>query len=87
LWGAAQLVRMLAQQCDLEPGELVWLGGDVHLYLNHAGLVEEQLKRIPRGTPRLRILRRPPSLFDYRIEDFEVTGYDPLPHIAAPVAV
>lgn len=86
-WSAALLVRMLAQQCDLEPGELVWMGGDVHLYRNHAALVEEQLRRGPRGIPRLAITRRPPSLFDYRIEDFEVSGYDPWPAIAAPVAV
>ncbi len=86
-WSAALLVRMLAQQCDLEPGELVWMGGDVHLYRNHAALVEEQLSRTPRGEPRLSILRRPASLFDYRIEDFEVSGYDPLPAISAPVAV
>ena len=86
-WSAALLVRMLAQQCDMEPGELVWMGGDVHLYRNHAALVEEQLGRTPRGTPRLTILCRPHSMFDYRIEDFEVTGYDPLPAIAAPVAV
>ena len=86
-WSAALLVRMLAQQCDLEPGELVWMGGDVHLYRNHAALVEEQLRRKPRGTPRLAILSRPLTLFDYRIEDFAVSGYDPLPAIAAPVAV
>jgi thymidylate synthase len=59
----------------------------VHLYLNHAELVETQLSRAPRGTPRLRIGRRPPSIFDYRIEDFEVSGYDPAPPIAAPIAV
>jgi thymidylate synthase len=86
-WSAALLIRMLAQQCDLEPGELVWMGGDVHLYLNHAALVEEQLRRSPRGTPRLEIVRRPASLFDYRIEDFQVSGYDPEPAIPAPVAV
>jgi thymidylate synthase len=86
-WSAALLVRMLAQQCELEPGELVWVGGDVHLYLNHAPLVEEQLSRSPTGEARLTILRRPPSIFDYRIEDFDVTGYAPQPHIAAPVAV
>ena len=78
---------MLAQQCDLEPGEAVWMGGDVHLYLNHAALVEEQLRRAPAGEARLAITRRPPSIFDYRIEDFEVTGYAPQAHIAAPVAV
>ena len=87
LWSAALFVRLLAQQADLEPGELVWMGGDVHLYLNHAALVEEQLRRAPRGTPRLLISRRPASIFEYRIEDFDVTGYHPEPPIAAPVAV
>ena len=87
LWSAALLVRMLAQQCDLEPGELVWMGGDVHLYLNHAALVEEQLSRTPAGEPRLEIVRNPPSMFDYRIEDFEVTGYHPAAPISAPIAV
>jgi len=87
LWGGALFIRMLAQQCDLEPGELVWMGGDVHLYLNHADLVEAQLAREPSGSPRLAIGRRPESIFDYAIEDFEVTGYAPAAHIAAPVAV
>ncbi|MBC2666561.1 thymidylate synthase [Novosphingobium flavum] len=87
LWGGALFIRMLAQQCDLEPGELVWMGGDVHLYLNHAELVEQQLARLPEGSPRLEIGRRPESIFDYRIEDFAVTGYAPAAHIAAPVAV
>jgi thymidylate synthase len=86
-WSAALLVRMLAQQTGLEPGELVWVGGDVHLYLNHAALVEEQLSRSPSGEARLEILRRPESIFGYRIEDFEVTGYAPQAHIPAPVAV
>ena len=87
LWSAALFVRMLAQQCDLEPGELVWMGGDVHLYLNHAALVEEQLSRAPSGEPQLEIVRRPPSIFEYRIEDFEVTGYHPAAPISAPIAV
>ena len=87
LWSAALFVRMLAQQCDLEPGELVWMGGDVHLYLNHAALVEEQLSRAPEGAPTLEILRRPASMFDYRIEDFQVTGYHPAAPISAPIAV
>ncbi|QGN53435.1 thymidylate synthase [Novosphingobium sp. Gsoil 351] len=87
LWSAALFVRMLAQQCDLEPGELVWMGGDVHLYLNHAALVEEQLSRAPSGEPRLAIVRRPASMFDYRIEDFEVSGYHPAASISAPIAV
>ena len=87
IWSAALLIRLLAQQCDLEPGEFVWMGGDAHLYLNHAELVEEQLQRVPGGAPRLEIVRRPESIFDYRIEDFVVTGYEPQGHIAAPVAV
>ena len=87
LWSAALFVRMLAQQCDLEPGKLVWMGGDVHLYLNHAALVEEQLSRAPSGEPQLEIVRRPPSIFEYRIEDFEVTGYHPAAPISAPIAV
>ncbi len=87
LWSAALFLRMVAQQCDLEPGELVWVGGDVHLYLNHAELVAEQLSRQPAGDPRLTIARRPDSIFDYGIEDFVVSGYAPQAHIAAPVAV
>ncbi len=87
LFGAALFTRMLAQQCDLEAGELVWMGGDTHLYLNHAELVETQLSRQPSGGAAMAILRRPDSIFDYRIEDFEVTGYAPQAHIAAPVAV
>jgi thymidylate synthase len=86
-WSAALFIRMLAQQCDLEPGELVWMGGDVHLYLNHTELVEEQLKRTPAGDARMTIARRPESIFDYRIEDFEVSGYEPQAPISAPVAV
>lgn len=87
LWSAALLQRMLAQQVDLEPGEFVWMGGDVHLYLNHAALIEEQLTREPQGRPRLEILRRPASIFEYRIEDFKVTQYTPLSALKAPVAV
>ncbi|WP_404481521.1 thymidylate synthase [Novosphingobium sp. BL-52-GroH] len=87
MWSLALLTRMIAQQCNLEPGEAVWTGGDVHLYLNHASLVEEQLSRAPEGEARLAIVRRPETIFDYRIEDFEVTGYTPQAHIAAPVAV
>ncbi len=87
VYSAALLIRMIAQQCDLEPGELVWNGGDVHLYLNHAELVEGQLSRKPQGAPRLNILRKPETIFDYAIEDFEVTDYAPQKHISAPVAV
>ncbi|MGB3928015.1 MAG: thymidylate synthase, partial [Sphingobium sp.] len=87
IFGLSMLTRMLAQQTDLEPGEVVWQGGDVHLYLNHADLVEEQMRRVPAGAPKLRINRRPSGIFDYRIEDFEVVDYAPQSHIAAPVAV
>lgn len=86
-FSAALLLRMLAQQCDLEPGELVWSAGDVHVYLNHEHLVTEQLAREPRGFPKLRIKRRPATIFDYAIEDFSVDDYDPHPPISAPVAV
>ncbi|MFZ9394699.1 MAG: thymidylate synthase [Erythrobacter sp.] len=87
LWSAALLQRMLAQQADLEPGELVWMGGDVHLYLNHEHLITEQLAREPQGRPRMAIVRKPASIFDYRIEDFVVENYTPHPPIKAPVAV
>ena len=87
IFEAALLLRMLADQCDLLPGELVWMGADCHVYLNHAHLVETQLARAPRPFPQLELARRPASLFDYRFEDVAVTGYDPHPAIAAPVAV
>ena len=87
LWGGAMLTHMLAQQTGLEAGELVWMGGDTHLYLNHAHLVAEQLGRVPAGQPVLEIVRKPESIFDYRIEDFTVHGYEPQAPIAAPVAV
>jgi thymidylate synthase len=87
LWSAALLQRLLAQQAGLEPGEFVWMGGDVHLYLNHGELVEAQLGREPAGEAHLRIVRRPSSMFDYRIEDFEVTGYAPQGALSAPIAV
>ena len=87
IFSAALLIRMLATICELEPGELIWNGGDVHLYLNHEALVEEQLSRTPGGAPRLLIGRRPPSIFDFTIDDFAVEDYRPQSHIAAPVAV
>lgn len=87
LFGAALLTRMIAQQADLTPGELVWTGGDTHLYLNHAELVAEQLAREPAGEPVLAIARRPETIFAYRFEDFAVTGYAPQGAIRAPVAV
>ncbi len=83
----ALLTLMLAQQCDLEPGEIIVCTGDSHIYSNHLEQVRQQLQREPRPLPVLRILRKPDSIYDYRFEDFELVGYDPHPHIAAPVAV
>jgi thymidylate synthase len=83
----ALLTHMIAQQCDLDVGDFVWTGGDCHIYNNHFEQVREQLAREPRPYPRLLIKRRPPSIFDYAFEDFEIAEYDPHPHIKAPVAV
>jgi len=83
----ALLTHLVAQQTDLEPGDFVWTGGDCHLYANHLEQVEEQLARAPFALPRLVIKRRPPTLFDYRFEDFEIAGYQSHPAIRAPVAV
>jgi thymidylate synthase len=83
----ALLTHMMAQQCDLAPGELVWTGGDCHLYLNHLEQADLQLSRAPLPLPTLRILRRPSSVFDYRFEDFEFVDYRHHPAIKAPVAV
>lgn len=83
----AALLHMVAQQVDMTPGELIWVGGDTHLYLDHMDLAKTLLSREPRPFPKLRLTRRPDSIDGYRIEDFEVTGYDPHPAIDAPVAV
>ena len=87
LWSAALLQRMLAQQAGLEPGEFVWMGGDTHLYLNHGELVEEQLAREPLGNPKLEIRRKPDTIFEYGIDDFEVHDYAPQGALKAPIAV
>ncbi|HEY8539874.1 MAG TPA: thymidylate synthase [Steroidobacteraceae bacterium] len=83
----ALLTHMFAQQCDLEVGEFIWTGGDCHLYLNHLEQADEQLKRTPYELPRLKIKRRPPSIFEYEYDDFEIVGYRAHAHIKAPVAV
>ena len=83
----ALLTHMMAQQCDLEPGEFIWTGGDCHIYNNHFEQTVEQLSREPRPYPKLVIKRRPASIFDYKFEDFEITDYNPWPHIKAPIAV
>ena len=81
------LLHMMAQQCDLEPGDFVWTGGDVHLYLNHLEQAKLQLSRTPRALPTLRFARKPDSIFDYKFEDFIIENYDPYPVIKAPIAV
>ncbi len=83
----ALLTHMLAQQADLNVGEFIWTGGDCHLYLNHLEQADEQLAREPLPLPTLAIKRRPPSIFDYRYEDFEILNYEAHPHIKAAVAV
>lgn len=89
-WNIANLAfvtTLLAEQTGYVPGEIVWFGMDVHLYLNHIEQAKEQVSREPRPFPRLAIKRKAESLFDYKIEDFELEGYDPHPHIPATVAV
>jgi thymidylate synthase len=83
----ALLTHMLAQQCDLAVGDLVWTGGDCHLYLNHLQQADLQLSRTPYPLPQLKLRRKPPSLFDYAYEDFEVVGYRYHDAIKAPIAV
>lgn len=85
----ALLTHMMAEQCDLQPGDFVHTFGDCHLYSNHLtdSIVFEQLAREPRPLPRLRIRRRAPTIFDYEPEDFEFEGYEPHPPIKAPIAV
>ena len=82
----ALLTQMLAQQCDLNLGEFIWTGGDCHLYNDHLDKAELQLQRQPLAYPSLRIKRQPASIFDYTIDDFELTDYQHHPHIAAAVS-
>jgi thymidylate synthase len=82
----ALLTHMIAQQCELQPGEFIWTGGDCHLYVNHFEQAEQQLARSPYPLPRL-ALRRAASLFDYKYEDFEFVNYQCHPAIKAPIAV
>ena len=82
----ALLTHMFAQQAGLRVGELVWTGGDCHVYDNHVAQVREQLTRTPYAFPEL-VLRKASSLFDYAYDDIAVVGYEHHPAIAAPVAV
>lgn len=81
------LVHMIAQQCNLEVGDFVWMGGDVHLYRNHFEQADIQMSRMPRELPKLNIKRKPESIFDYAYDDFEFIGYNPHPSIKAPIAI
>ncbi len=83
----ALLTHMVAQQCDLDVGDFIWSGGDCHIYDNHAEQVALQLSRAPFAYPQLQIKRRPASIFDYQLEDFEMLNYQCHPAIKAPVAV
>jgi len=83
----ALLTHMVAQQCDLEPGEFVWTGGDTHIYSNHLDQVNLQLTREPYPLPTLKIRRKPSSIFDYEFADFEILNYQAHPSIKAPIAV
>jgi thymidylate synthase len=83
----ALLTHILAQQADLAVGDLIWTGGDCHLYLNHLEQADTQLARTPQPLPTLALLRRPADVAGYRFEDFQLIGYEPLAAIRAPVAV
>jgi thymidylate synthase len=83
----ALLTHMMAQQCNLEVGDFIWTGGDCHLYSNHLEQVDLQLSRDFYPLPKLNILRKPNSIFDYEFDDFEIAGYESHPAIKAPVAI
>ena len=83
----ALLTLMMAHVTGLKPGEFVHTFGDAHLYLNHLEQADLQLSRAPRALPQMRLNTSVGSLFDFRYEDFDLAGYDPHPHIKAPVAV
>ncbi|WP_454456894.1 thymidylate synthase [Thauera phenylacetica] len=83
----ALLTHMVAQVCELEAGDFIWTGGDCHLYSNHLEQARAQLEREPRPLPTLRLNPAVRDLFSFRFEDIALEGYDPHPHIKAPVAV
>lgn len=81
------LTHMIAQQTNLQVGEIVHSIGDLHIYNNHMDQVKLQLSRTPKALPELEFARKPDSILDYRFEDFIIKGYDPYPAIAAPIAI
>ncbi|SFN34330.1 thymidylate synthase [Formivibrio citricus] len=81
------LVLMLAQVCDLEPGDFIWTGGDCHIYSNHMEQVHTQLAREPRAWPTMKLNPQKKDIFAFEYEDFMLEGYDPHPGIKAPVAI
>ena len=83
----ALLTHLIAHECGLEVGDLIYTGADVHIYSNHIEQVKEQLSRKPRPLPTLKINPNKSSIFDFELSDFEIVGYDPHPAIKAPVAV
>ncbi|MDO1447422.1 thymidylate synthase [Rhodocytophaga aerolata] len=83
----ALLTMMVAQVCDLQPGEFIWTGGDTHLYSNHLEQVQVQLSREPRPLPQMRLNPEVKDIFSFQYEDFTLENYQPHPSIKAPVAV
>ena len=83
----ALLTMMVAQVCNLQPGDFVYTTGDTHLYLDHIEQAKLQLTRNPRPLPKMKINPAVKSIFDFQYEDFELTDYDPHPHIKATVSV
>ncbi len=81
------LTCMMAQVCDLDPGEFIWTGGDCHLYLNHLNQAREQISRIPLELPTLKLNPSVCSIDDFAFEDIEIYGYIHHPHISAPISV
>lgn len=83
----ALLTLMIAQECDLDPGDFIWTGGDTHIYSNHLEQVNLQLSRSPRELPKMKLNPEIKSVFDFRFEDFSLEDYNPYPGIKAPVAI
>ena len=83
----ALLTHLIAHECNLDVGELIFTGADIHIYSNHLEQVKEQLSREPKALPQLKLNPNKESIFDFELEDIELIGYEPHPAIKAPVAV